>query len=364
MLLDINKSIEEFKNSIHLFSDICQKNERFLTSLLNESNIKYLTISSRVKDENKLRNKLLKSASKYSSIYDVTDISGLRIITYFEDEIDDIAKIVEKEYIIDWENSIDKRKVLDPNSFGYLSLHYIVQNKKNEKLSKQSENIRFEIQIRSILQHAWAEIEHDLGYKSEIEVPYEVRRRFSRIASLLEMADIEFVSIKYQLKLYEDNVIKNIQGFSKNISINKVSIKSFLKENNSSLELDKTIAKLIGANLEINNEFISVLLKILFFHKIINLEILYVSINTFSTSAIEFAKIWLGNKKTDLFNYGIGIWYIGLIKVLLRNSKQELEEYINFIGIGHTSDRSALINNLEVAYKEFKKHNPKFSRWP
>ncbi len=49
--------------------------------------------------------------------------------------------------------------------------------------------MRCEIQIRSILQHAWAEIEHDLGYKSNITVPAEIRRDFSRLAGLLEIAE-------------------------------------------------------------------------------------------------------------------------------------------------------------------------------
>lgn len=66
--------------------------------------------------------------------------------------------------------------------------------------------MKCEIQIRSVLQHAWAEIEHDIGYKSEITIPKEMRRSFSRIAGLLEIADKEFDSIRQALKEYENNV--------------------------------------------------------------------------------------------------------------------------------------------------------------
>jgi ppGpp synthetase/RelA/SpoT-type nucleotidyltranferase len=104
-----------------------------------------------------------------------------------------------------WENTIDKRKTLSPNVFGYLSVHYVVSFDKN-RLKKKAfadyKDIRFEIQIRSILQHAWAEIEHDLGYKSEIEVPDEIRRKFSRLAGLLEIADSEFISLRDISKNY------------------------------------------------------------------------------------------------------------------------------------------------------------------
>ena len=64
---------------------------------------------------------------------------------------------------------------------------------------KSYKSVKFELQIRSILQHAWAEIEHDLGYKSESTVPRAARRRFSRLAGLLELADAEFQGIREQL---------------------------------------------------------------------------------------------------------------------------------------------------------------------
>ena len=57
-------------------------------------------------------------------------------------------------------------------------------------------NLWFEIQIKTILQHSWAEIEHDLGYKTEFEVPRNIRRSFSKAASLLETVDDIFSDIR------------------------------------------------------------------------------------------------------------------------------------------------------------------------
>ncbi|MCQ5042062.1 hypothetical protein NE654_13385, partial [Akkermansia muciniphila] len=73
----------------------------------------------------------------------------------------------ENEFIIDRDISIDKRKSLDPKRFGYRSLHYVVHI--DPKYVKAQEyhkyhNLKLEIQISSILQYTWAEIEHDLGY--------------------------------------------------------------------------------------------------------------------------------------------------------------------------------------------------------
>jgi hypothetical protein len=61
---------------------------------------------------------------------------------------------------------------------------------------------RYEIQARTVLEHAWAEIEHDLGYRSRDAVPDAVRRRLNRLAGLLELADQEFVAIRRELTDY------------------------------------------------------------------------------------------------------------------------------------------------------------------
>ena len=354
-MLNVGKAITEFQEKKCLFVDLCSKVEPLLNDLLRKQNVKFHTISARVKAEPKLRKKLLKSASKYSSLYDVTDLSGLRIITYFEDEIDTIAKIIESEFDIDWENTIDRRKILSPNVFGYLSLHYIVsfdKKKLKRKAFADYKDIRFEIQIRSILQHAWAEIEHDLGYKSEIEVPYEIRRKFSRLAGLLEIADSEFISLRNFSNNYELDVCKNLKISPDAISINKVSLDIFIKESHISVKLDKSIAAIGMTKLESNIEFVSVLLKIVYFNNISTVkELEKLLIDNFEET-ISFAKLWLNKKDIDTYSTGIGIWYFGLVRVLGYSSDKELMDYIRFVGIGTSSERDALIENLSTIFRE------------
>ncbi|MFL6282676.1 MAG: GTP pyrophosphokinase family protein [Pyrinomonadaceae bacterium] len=135
----------------------------------------------------KKRDSLMKKiqAKSYTQLSDITDICGIRIITYYDEEVDAVARIIENEFEIDPENSVDKRKKA-PDTFGYLSSHYIVRLRPVRL--QLPEYGRFsqcqaEIQIRSIIQHAWAEIEHDLGYKSQNAVPPPVRRQFFRLAA-------------------------------------------------------------------------------------------------------------------------------------------------------------------------------------
>jgi putative GTP pyrophosphokinase len=82
--------------------------------------------------------------------------------------------------------------------------------------------------VRTIPQHAWAEIEHDLGYKSAASVPAAIRRRFSRLASLLELADEEFLAIRRQLEDYASQVRRQQPEDFRRLPVDGVSLQAFV----------------------------------------------------------------------------------------------------------------------------------------
>ena len=79
------------------------------------------------------------------------------------------------------------------------------------------------------MQHAWAEIEHDFGYKTDQDVPEKIRRRFSRLAGLIELADDEFMEIKRYEKDYLNEVEEEFKENSKSIQIDSISISALLE---------------------------------------------------------------------------------------------------------------------------------------
>ncbi|MBZ5525261.1 MAG: RelA/SpoT domain-containing protein, partial [Acidobacteriia bacterium] len=170
----ISRILNEFdvkKDLLDRFRVAC---ERLVEQILESEDIKVHKVTSRVKDRDRLEEKLKRADKEYQSLDAITDTLGIRIITHFEDEVDRVGTVIEREFSTDTEKSVDKRKMLDPDRFGYLSLHYICSlNEDRCKLPeyRQYELLTFEVQIRSILQHAWAEIEHDLGYKTGAAVP-------------------------------------------------------------------------------------------------------------------------------------------------------------------------------------------------
>lgn len=204
-----------------------------INSLITENNLFVMEISHRTKTIASLKGKLEKKFGKYLSLNDVTDLCGFRIICYFADTVDQIASLLKDNFEIDYENSIDKRAILQATEFGYISVHYICSLREDDcKDHPEFKNIRFEVQIRSVLQHAWAEIEHDLGYKSDFGVPRPIRREFSRVASLLEVADNQFVELRKNTIKYENDVKKKIQdNTADDILIDRVSLREYVYHN-------------------------------------------------------------------------------------------------------------------------------------
>jgi putative GTP pyrophosphokinase len=205
-----------------------------IQGLLISEGLKPHSVTGRLKTRESLSDKVKEPDKSYSALTDITDICGVRVITHLPDEIDNVARVIEREFEIDKINSIDKRAISDPDRFGYVSLHYVISMSSARKglpEYRHWDGLKAEIQIRTIIQHAWAEIEHDLGYKSKVVIPKLVSRRFFRLAAILELADDEFQAIKDDVEKYKGTVEQSIQASPETIEIDSTSIREFLKSN-------------------------------------------------------------------------------------------------------------------------------------
>lgn len=195
--------------------------ERDLAGLLG-GRLKVHSIGWRVKSAESLAGKLARPDRRYESLWDVTDLLGVRVITYFEDGVDVAAELLEASLPLALEHSIDKRRRADPGAFGYRSLHYVCRL--GERAPGLPDEARFEVQLRTVLEHAWAEIEHDLGYKSRDAVPAAMRRRLHRLAGLLELADQEFLAIRENLERYAAALPARIESEGDSVPLDPVSV--------------------------------------------------------------------------------------------------------------------------------------------
>ena len=203
----------------------CSEMQELITKILDKNKLSYNNISGRVKTRKSFLEKCKKD--KYSHYNNITDIVGIRIITYLLSDVENISALIESEFCVDYNNSKDKADDLNNNEFGYRGLHYILRlNEKRTSLSEYSSysNMWFELQIKTLPQHAWSEMSHDRHYKFKGIVPDKINRRIHGAAALLETIDNEFQSIADELDIHLDEVTARIKRGELDIGIDSTSL--------------------------------------------------------------------------------------------------------------------------------------------
>ena len=163
-----------------------------------------VSVSGRLKEASSLREKIRRK--HYTDpARQVTDLCGLRVIAYLESDVDRIAALIRKEFAVDERASVDKRTELKPNQVGYRSLHLICHLGPERTALAEYERFAphvFELQVRTVLQHAWAQIEWGRNYKFGGVLPDGLQRRLLLAAGALEILDREFSSIAAEVDSY------------------------------------------------------------------------------------------------------------------------------------------------------------------
>lgn len=237
---DIDSVVKWYKDNQSIYASLASKVAEIIKENLEHSKMQYHSVTSREKSLESFENKA--KSEKYSDpVNEIKDMAGIRIITYLESDVKKVADIVEKLFDIDEANSLDQSKLLGSDRLGYRSVHYVAKfDKPRCKLPeyKTYENLPFEIQIRSLLQHVWAEVEHDRNYKFSGKLPIELERRFYLVAGILECADREFVSIAEEIDKYKEIVVEELGKGDLDIEINTASLKEYLSSKFSKLIQD------------------------------------------------------------------------------------------------------------------------------
>lgn len=333
--------LDDFSQNVETLNALKEFLVNYLKKIICEENKIFIAgIEARVKQYESLEGKLNLKGYKYRTIDDITDLVGARIITFYSDQVDFIASLIEKNFDIDYENSVDKRKMYEVDRFGYMSLHYICKvptslytDAKYPKLN----DFRFEIQMRTSLQHVWATIFHDTGYKSDVEVPKEYIRRLARLEGMLEIADDEFLVIRNEIDEYRKKIRSLVsKGEFKDISLNIDSYKNYL-----ALEpykpLVNRIAGITGADVE-NVSYLR------FYEMFIELGITTLSeveqmrIDN-SEDAYKLSLVQLGGTDIDIISSTVAIQNILIMYVLKqKKGKDELKILLNKISGRMVSD--------------------------
>ena len=191
--------LEQYDQNIIDLADLKNREVDLLTELTREAGLVVHSIVGEVTERDSLLQTCKNVYHTHQDLNNINDLVKIRITVFFEDEVEKVAKIVNKEFKINHAHIIDQGPDLDPDRFGYSARHY--QTELLDSRIKLIEYRRFEgfktqIQILSVLQQAWAEIADRLNNPDKDSFPKDRRRAFTRVAGLLELADEQFNEIK------------------------------------------------------------------------------------------------------------------------------------------------------------------------
>ncbi len=178
-----NSLIEKYSENIANYLEPITKELEQHFDILFMSHRRIDRISARAKSIESFINKAAKQENgelKYSyPLTDIQDQIGVRIVCYFLSDVEPIESKI-KEYF----QPLEKQRKMpkEDNEFGYEGTHYILfipDAIRNPKISKDDCPEFFELQIKTLYQHAWAAANHDLGYKCEQELTKDQRRKIA-----------------------------------------------------------------------------------------------------------------------------------------------------------------------------------------
>jgi ppGpp synthetase/RelA/SpoT-type nucleotidyltranferase len=211
-----------------------------LENILTRNSIEYLSIAGRTKDaisaEEKIRRK------KYTHPRNqLTDLSGIRVITFLETQVNAISELIRKTFDVDEANSLDRSKDLGEDKMGYRSTHFVCTLGKNRVGLPEYDalgDLKFEVQVRTVLQHAWAELAHDRSFKLGSGLPTKIQRKLNLYSGMLEIVDGAFDEIAREVDEYKVAIATKTPTQLSDTELNSLSLQRYLRELTEQHDLD------------------------------------------------------------------------------------------------------------------------------
>ena len=228
--------------------------ETYVREFIAKSDVPILDIDSRTKEIDSFEGKLqTKKAEHFEELADLTDLSGVCVVVYFEDDIKKVISLLGNAFTgLSSSDLVDKLGVTEVDRFGYRAHHLTVTLSENltnldPKDVEALAGFKGEIQVRTAFMHAWAKIEHKYNYKAAIGSA-GVKRGFARLASLVELADQELNAIHTWFSENEESIITaNSVNAAIGSAENQAVLRNLSRENHliknlgsSELELELT----------------------------------------------------------------------------------------------------------------------------
>lgn len=240
-------SVREYQDSLYsLYEQAANTFRRLIEDLLRSEAVDAAQIEHRAKTADSVREKI--NRKQYENpLSEITDLAGVRVILYHASDVQPVIDLLRRQFSVDEENSTDKADELAVDAFGYRSVHVVVELSEARATLPEYRRVaglKVEVQVRTVLQHAWAAISHKLDYKSVGSAPKLVRRSLFRLSALLELADSQFDEIRAQLTEITDEYREGVKRGVLDIDLNVESLREWVS---NGLDTDSLIDDAVRA---------------------------------------------------------------------------------------------------------------------
>jgi len=231
-------AVRQYRFVKGLYEEFAEVLRHILGEAFNEAAVKIHSIEARAKTLTSFGQKAARPSvadpnrPRYRDpLSEITDLAGVRVITFFPKTLKEVDRVIHAEFRV-IEKKDQHHYHHTRGRFGYRSVHYLVRMKPERAALPEYRcfaKLTAEIQVRTILQHAWAEMEHDIRYKSTEVIPASIRNRFEDLAHMIEAADREFQAIQNEDQMLRDAALRNVlQGNLDDADILPDTLKSYL----------------------------------------------------------------------------------------------------------------------------------------
>lgn len=319
---------DEYQSKCSLYGRFCFEITKQLVRLLEQYQIATaVPIHFRVKKFDSICQKSERYKTNFSSLDEVGDLAGVRIVLLFKRDIKKVCKVIEHTFKVIRKEDTHQR--LGDNQFGYGSIHYDLKPPSSWfSLPTLSglQGLRFELQVRTASQHIWAEVSHMLQYKQENDVPIPLRRSINRVAALLETVDDDFDHVLNERESYVKKIEKTAESRVLNTDL-----------------LRKTLERILPKqNYKVNDEPFAELLEELRFFKIDTVKSLESLISKNWDKVKKVEDDYVARKKKDLEDG----------KKIIGTSEERIRKGVYFCYVGLT--RQTLAVEFGKAFDDFR----------
>jgi ppGpp synthetase/RelA/SpoT-type nucleotidyltranferase len=197
----VRRAVQAYAERQPELQQVTERYVALVTTLLDDAGINYLTVTGRTKSVASFAAKAARAADGTAAFDDpltgITDQIGVRVVAYLLSDVEAVAELLADQLTVLDDRDMGQ-ETASQGRFGYASRHLLVDGgKRDATLDKPAS-----VQVRTVLQHAWAEFEHDIRYKGRVPEEHapDLDRRFTLAAGLLELADREFSEIRARLQ--------------------------------------------------------------------------------------------------------------------------------------------------------------------